>query len=240
MRSFNAVVQQVIKISDQTFLVTLEVQGVPLQFVPGQYLIVLIDHEGKTARRLYSIASSSQNGSMVDLFVKTVPGGVGSTHLTSSPIGSTIHCMGPAGVFRLRPGPSPKIFMTTGTGFAPIRSFLLSQQEPPPSQWFLFWGDRTYDDVGFIEELLSLRKRLGVFDFLYCLSREVDLTLIPAHFRSYFRMGRINSSFEANKQLFDLASAEFYLCGSRLVVDGLRTYLDSLNISKDRVIFEKY
>lgn len=240
MRPFSAVIQSIKQISTHTHLISLSVLGDPLVFVPGQYIVVLIKQGDKVLRRLYSIASSSLNGKTIELFVKFVPGGVGSTHLVSSPIGTVIECMGPAGVFRLKDNGLPKVFMTTGTGFAPVRSFLHSQQTPPTSPWLLLWGDQTHQDAGFFDELKALKKQLGVFEFLYCLSRENDLQIIPADLRNYSRIGRINTVFEAIKERSVYTTAEFYLCGSRTVVEALRTYLEGCGVEKERIVFEKY
>lgn len=102
------------------------------------------------------------------------------------------------------------------------------------------WGDQTAADTGFFEELRTLETRLAGFRFLYCLSRETSLELIPAELRNYSRLGRINAVFEAEKAGFDLAATEFYLCGSRLVVDALKEYLAGVGVPKENIIFEKY
>lgn len=240
MRTFTATISSIKQVSVHTFLVSLSVVGEPLVFVPGQYIIVLVEQGDKVVRRLYSVASSTRDGANIELFIKFVPGGVGSTHLVSSPVGTMVECMGPAGVFRLRDTAHPKVFMTTGTGFAPVRSFLLSQTSPLPASWYLLWGDQTHKDAGFFEELKLLKERLAGFDFLYCLSRETDLQLIPADLRNYSRLGRINTVFEAEKKSFVVAEAEYYLCGSRTVVEALRTYLGTVGVPKENIIFEKY
>ena len=240
MRNFTCTIQRVKTISPQTFLITLLVEGEPLMFEPGQYIIVFIRQGDKTLRRLYSVASGSQNGHALDLFIKAVPDGVGSTFLTHSPIGTKVECAGPAGMFKLKDTNNPKIFMTTGTGFAPVRSFLLSQQKPLTQPWHLFWGDQTHVEAGFLDEFVQLKNSLKSFDFTYCLSREESLELIPADFRNYSRIGRIDAVFEANRHTLPIESADFYLCGSRVVVESLRLYLEGVGIAKERVIFEKY
>jgi phenol hydroxylase P5 protein len=240
MRNFNAVVQSITSTSPQTYLITLQVAGDPLVFVPGQYVVIFVPQDGKMLRRLYSIASSSASPSTIDLFIKVVPGGAGSTYLTSLTPGSHISGMGPAGMFKLRDNTLAKVFMTTGTGFAPVRSFLLSQRAQPTSPWLALWGEQTHAEISFFQELQSLTTSLEGFRFYYCLSRETSLELIPAQFRNYSRLGRITKAFDELKTTYNLPQTEFYLCGSRLVVEGLREYLSSIGVEKENIIFEKY
>lgn len=240
MQNFNATVQSVTPTSPQTYLVTLHIEGSPLVFEPGQYVIIFVPQDGKMLRRLYSVASSASSPSTIDLFIKVVPGGAGSTYLTSLAPGSQISGMGPAGMFKLRNNTLAKVFMTTGTGFAPVRSFLLSQQTPPSTPWLALWGEQNHTEISFFHELQSLTSTLGGFRFYYCLSRETSLELIPAQFRNYSRVGRIMKVFDELKTLYDLPQTEFYLCGSRLVVEGLREYLSSIGVPKENIIFEKY
>lgn len=239
LSSFTATVQSNNAVSPDTYIITFETLD-DFLFEPGQYMIILVPDGDKTVRRLYSIASSSHNTKTFDLFVKIISGGVGSSYLASLTPGTTVSCMGPAGVFRLRQNNLAKVFMTTGTGFAPVRSFLLSQKSPVAQPWTLLWGDRTYKDVSFQNELLSLEATLGSFHFLYCLSRQSGLEIIPAEFQNNSRMGRIDAVFNTLLSGLDLASTEFYLCGSRTVVEGLREYLSGLGVLGENVIFEKY
>jgi ferredoxin-NADP reductase len=240
MKTFTTQLTTRKQVSPETYMVTFSVKEGGLEFDPGQYMIMKIPQEGKIVNRLYSIASSNTQHDSFELFVKQVPGGVGSVFLTTAPLGSEIACMGPAGLFRLKESEKQKVFMTTGTGFAPIRSILLSQQTNPPVPWLLLWGDQHLSDVGLFDELLDLQQRLPSFSFYACLSREKDLSLIPAQFQKYCRLGRINNVFDDIKSQMNLANLEFYMCGSRVVVEGLKSYLSSLSLPAEQIIFEKY
>lgn len=240
MHNFDAIALSTTATSPQTYLITLRMEGAPLAFLPGQYVIIFVPQDGKLLRRLYSVASASQNSSTIDLFIKVVSGGAGSTYLTTLAPGARVSGMGPAGMFKLRDNKLAKVFMTTGTGFAPVRSFLLSQQAPPVAPWLALWGEQTHTEISFFHELQSLEATLKDFRFYYCLSREPSLELIPAQFRNYSRLGRITKVFDELKGSYDLPQTEFYLCGSRLVVEGLREYLSSIGVTKENIIFEKY
>ena len=240
MKQFTARISTIKQVSPETYIVTFSLGDDTLDFIPGQYMIMKIPQEGKVVNRLYSIASSNNEHHTFELFIKRVEGGVGSLFLTTSPIGTPVECVGPAGLFTLRNTPLNKVFMTTGTGFAPVRSFLQSLKVNPSQKWLLLWGDPKLQDVGLMDELVALQNKLPSFSFYACLSREEGLASIPAQFRNNVRLGRINAVFDTIKPALDVSQSEFYLCGSRAVVEGMRTYLSSLGLPPERLIFEKY
>lgn len=125
-----------------------------ISFIPGQYLILFVPQHtssvipaeatsdvakagiqtsgsqiesGMTyARRLYSIASSNSVTNEFELLVKLVTNGCASRYFEKLEIGSEAIFQGPAGMFTLKESPRDKIFMVTGTGYAPVRSMLKS------------------------------------------------------------------------------------------------------------------
>lgn len=211
----------------------------PVVFQPGQYFIVHIPSPSGDIKRLYSIASRPSALHTFELLIKQVPGGAASSFLPQLPLFSTVQVDGPAGVFRIQESAAPKrVFMVTGTGFAPIRSYLLSESSLPPS--LLLWGVGLYSDVFLLEELLSLKIRVPSFRFCFCFSKEKSVDFIPAYFQNNFRLGRINDVFSHDFSHELNEPNEYYLCGSRTVVESLRLFLLSLGVSKDRVFFEKY
>jgi len=228
------------QISPDTFIVTFSLIDGQISFTPGQYIIVKIPQGDKTVNRIYSLASSNTYTDTFELFIKHIPGGVGSTFLVSSPLQTVVSCLGPAGLFQMKNSQVPKVFMTTGTGFAPVRSFILSQSGDPASEWLLLWGDPHASDIGLTDELIASTHRLPSFRFYACLSQEESLSIIPEQFRRYFKLGRINKVFDELKTQEMVEGAEFYLCGSRTVVEGLKQYLLELKIPLSRIIFEKY
>ncbi len=101
-----------------------------ISFIPGQYLIALVPQEnGEIARRLYSIASPNTLTNEFELLIKLIPQGCASCYFEKLQIGNKVNFQGPAGMFTLRKSQRDKIFMVTGTGYAPVRSMLLSMKE---------------------------------------------------------------------------------------------------------------
>lgn len=206
-------------------------------FIPGQYVILTVPGT-PPVKRLYSFAGKSNTNNQFELLIKIVEGGVGTQYLKSLHVGDVVDVAGPAGLFRQQPTQGRKIYMVTGTGYAPIRSFFLSAPGANLSNQFLFWGMRTLDETYLLDELFSLHKESSL-SFYYCLSRQTAFESIPAHLLQHYRTGHISDVWQS--VLPQTASDdEFYLCGSRTVVESLRTLLLSRSVPKERIIFEKY
>ncbi len=89
----------------------------------GQFISTLaVDGNGKLQTRAYSIASAT-DANRFELCVNRVEGGFFSNHLADLPEGGTIQVHGPHGNFTLRAPLTDSIFVATGTGIAPMRSF---------------------------------------------------------------------------------------------------------------------
>ena len=101
------------------------VDGEALVFAPGQYVLLKIE----SAFRQYSISSSPSHGTTFELIVEFIPGGLASTYLGALGEGDSASFKGPAGIFTLKHTPTPKIFLATGTGIAPVKSMVISALE---------------------------------------------------------------------------------------------------------------
>lgn len=213
-------------------------EGENLSYIPGQYIILTIPSSPTPLKRLYSLAGSNKNNNEFELIIKLVPDGAASEYIKTLNVGDAVDITGPAGLFAEQGTNNQKIFMTTGTGFAPIRSFLHSTNLSSAPRT-LYWGLKNLSEVYLFEELLRLEAEASNFHFTYCLSQQPSLTTIPAHLQHYFRSGHIDVVWSAQNTPIN-PHDEFYLCGSRIVIETLRTLLLSRGVSKDKLFAEKY
>ncbi len=224
---------------DGVSLFTFQIADSTLDFAPGQYVVLDVPSTPTPVKRLYSIASAPSQSSSFELLIKNVPGGVASAYIESLAFGQTVSFSGPAGLFSYKESEKPKVFMATGTGFAPMRSILFSLSKTDVTKKTLLWGLSSLKNTYLFSELLALEKTLPSFSFLYCLSQETSLAGIPAYFRHYFRLGRIDRVWEelSDKQI---THNDYYFCGSRDIVESLRLLFLSKNIEPSALHFEKY
>lgn len=87
--------------------------------------------------------------------------GVASNFMCDLKPGDSVRCVGPIGARFLMPqDPAVRIMMIcTGTGIAPMRSFIQRQlriDPAPKNPLQLFYGGRTHDDMAYCNELIAL------------------------------------------------------------------------------------
>lgn len=213
-------------------------EGEGLEYNPGQYVILTIPKSPTPVKRLYSFAGGNKDKNIFELLIKLIPGGVASEYIHNLPIGGSVDAMGPAGLFTEQKTALRKIYMVTGTGFAPVRSFLSSNPTKPLNS-ALFWGFRNLSEVYMMDELLGFKKTSPDFSFSYCLSQQPSFDTIPAYLLQYFRTGHIDDVWASQMPSINPLD-EYYLCGSRTIIESLRLTLLSKGVVKEKLFFEKY
>ena len=142
---------------------------------PGQYVQVQAPSADGPVFRAYSISSPVYEPNTVELVVRLVPGGIGSTYLHNLNAGDMVNFTGPYGEFRLSEDPSVEIVCVGGgCGMAPIRNivYTLYDRWSERSCW-LFFGCRTTRDIFYLEQLEKLAKRYPNLHVVYALSDEL-------------------------------------------------------------------
>lgn len=123
--------------------------GKNVDFLPGQWINLLLSLPDGDLKRSYSIASAPLGSPRFELAITRVLGGPASEYLHALPEGSTIRAVGPQGFFTRAPSDlAPALFVSTGTGVAPLRSMMqaaLGAGSRAPL-WLLF-GARHEEDL---------------------------------------------------------------------------------------------
>ncbi len=97
--------------------------GPLMEFLPGQYIGLRLEINGKEERRNYSL-SAAGNGREYRISVKLEPGGVVSNALHDMPEGAIVELFAPAGEFTLAPGNKPLVLISGGVGITPTLAML--------------------------------------------------------------------------------------------------------------------
>ena len=231
-------------------------------YQPGQFVsAVAIDQNGKQQTRAYSIASAAR-GNRFELCVNRVENGFFSNHLADLPdlpVGSTIQIHGPHGHFVLQEPITDSIFVSTGTGVAPMRAFaqwLFPEDGPDRSNGkdiWLVYGTRHETDIYYQAEFEALARRKPNFHYLPTLSRALDnWTGLRGHVQVHIskiveeraaRMGLslpmppVNPDIPAKELQFDFYT---YICGLNFMVSGVRDLLTGYGCHKKQIVFERY
>ena len=132
-------------------------------FTPGQYLTLRTMLDGEEVRRSYSICSGPDDGE-IRIAVKRVDGGAFSSWAAEDlKCGDELDVMTPTGRFGLVP-PADRarihVGFAAGSGITPILSIVKGVlAREPDSRFFLFYGNRTTDNIMFLEALEELKDR---------------------------------------------------------------------------------
>lgn len=231
-------------------------------FVAGQFIsTVAMDARGKLQTRAYSIASAPR-ANRFDLCVNRVEGGFFSNHLadlTDLPPGGTVQFHGPHGHFILHSPVTDSLFISTGTGIAPMRSFvqwLFPENGPDRSDGREIWcvyGTRHDSELYYSEEFQVLAARKPNFHYMATLSRADETWdglrgYVQEHVARIVekRAARLNQPLPvppidpatpAADLNFDIYS---YICGLNNMVAGVREKLAGYGWHRKQIIFERY
>lgn len=192
---------------------------------PGQYALFMLPKS--KLRRAYSIGYT--DGQTFTFIIKQLEGGVGSTEICSLEMGEEILGMVPLGHFVLKANPTPKLFVGTGTGFAPLYFQIRAMMDTAIQTPLLYlFGIRTQADIFYIEELNRIKKEYPLFDYHIFLSQEDSENTIRGRVTDFLTTENVNPY------------GEFYLCGSPAMVKDAREKLQTAGIEKEKVFFEQY
>jgi ferredoxin-NADP reductase len=222
-------------------------------FIAGQFVsMVAEDANGKQQTRAYSIASAPE-ASRFDLCVNRVEGGFFSNKLCDMEPGQEVQCHGPHGLFTLRQPLTDSIFIATGTGVAPMRSF--TQRLFPESgedlsegrHIWLVYGTRHETELYYQKYFEKLAAERRNFHYLSSLSRPHEgweglRGYVQDHVAEIVRRRAGENHFAhvpntAEPVGFDIHA---YICGLNEMVSGNRDRLVELGWQKKQVIFERY
>lgn len=243
INTYNPTVTYINTLTPDVYQVAFELpEGQEVEFEAGQYLIMFIPQADSTTpiRRLYSIASPSYQKGAFDLLIKSLPGGAAGEFVKELSVGDTVMFQGPAGRFTMRENEKSKVFLCTGTGIAPIRSMILTEiQSGLKSDYHLFWGLRTRQDMFLQEEWEILADRDERFHFMMCASREHEAPIkksVPTRIDLHVR----EQLTKWKKEGKDLNASDYYICGGIPVIDGFREELAGLGVERENIFFEKF
>ncbi|MFW6189513.1 MAG: NADH:ubiquinone reductase (Na(+)-transporting) subunit F [Planctomycetota bacterium] len=205
-----------------------------IEFSPGQYVQVEVPTREGTVHRAYSIASSPDRAERIDLVVRRVPGGTGSTYLHEVRGGDRIAFTGPYGEFELSPDPQTEIVCVAGgCGIAPIKSivqYVCARWPERPCR--LFFGVRTRADVFYREWLDRLRAKHPNFEVHLSLSEPGE------HAGWEGETGFIHRSVE--RHLGAARPRQAFLCGPEPMIEAAEEVLKQKGVPDDAIYYDSW
>lgn len=207
-------------------------------YIPGQFITIHFERDGKTLRRSYSIANMPSHNNRIEFAAGYVENGPGTEFLFNLKQGDSININGPFGRLILKEDiPKRYILVATSTGVTPFRAMIAELKRRLEANLELsvviLLGVQKREDTLYPDEFLALTKEYPRATFRAHLSRESEQNLHPYEYTGY-----VQHAFpELN---LNPENDHIYLCGNPGMID------DAFNILKDRgfatqqVIREKY
>ncbi|MGJ8527563.1 2Fe-2S iron-sulfur cluster-binding protein [Maritalea sp.] len=209
------------------------------QFVPGQYLTLRADIDGKDTRRSYSISSPVGTNELT-VGIRHVDEGVFSSFaMNDLSVGQDLQVMTPDGRFTANVGDvKDALLIAAGSGITPMMSIAQSLLEgDEEAKVTLVYGNRETSSIMFREQLEFLKDRyMDRFTLIHLLSREdQDVPILN---------GRIDG--EKVKSLtktgaIDPASSDgIFVCGPEEMINVVRTTCEEMGVEKSKIHFELF
>lgn len=206
-------------------------RSAPMDFRPGQFIVLHFEAAGEAIERSYSLANSPDEN-LLELCVVEKPDGVVSPLLLAMQPGDAVEFSGPKGAFLMPKTIDTDIcFICTGTGVAPFRSMIrhIFENNIPHKNIYLVFGNRYTHDLLYHEEWTALAAQNPEFHYHPVLSRETNW----AGARGY-----VHPVYES---IFaDRRDARFYVCGWNTMLTEARERLKNLGYNRRQYKFEDY
>ncbi len=213
-----------------------------IKYVPGQFLTLLTEIEGRIERRCYSINTAPKVDSTISVTVKRIKDGKVSNHLYNTvKKGDSMKVLKPMGGFTLEPNPKLSrdiVLFGAGSGITPLMSMAKSTlYNEKKSRVSLFYGNRDVESVIFNEQLSALKTEFnGRLNLVHILEN-------PGDFEGCYK-GRVERSQVRNllEQIPDLkkVDAEYFICGPSGMMKEAEEGLKSYGVSEEKIHIEKF
>lgn len=207
-------------------------------YIPGQFITIHFEHEGKMLKRSYSIANVPAQNNRIEFAASFIEGGPGTQLLFNLSPGDTIHINGPFGRLILKDEiPKRYILAATSTGITPYRAMLaeLKQRlsQNPSLAVVILQGVQKREDLLYKDEFLAFAHASPQVQFCAQLSREN-----PEQLQPYEAIGYVQHAFTALQ--VNPANDVVYLCGNPAMIDEAFNDLKERGFAMQQIIREKY
>ncbi len=189
-------------------------------FKPGQYITVRFKDSVGTFNRAYSVVELREG--MLTLCVTLVDGGRGSAFFENQAVGSELEVTDPKGEFILSETKSPKVFVGTGAGLAPLLSMMEACPDVPKT---LYFGQRNERELFYLDRL----KKIPNLDVNICLDfSDDDWTGLRGRVTKFVRDAPLEKE------------TEVYTCGSDAMMNDLEKVLKKKRHPKNLFFKESF
>ena len=235
LRDFEARVEALLDLTPTIKGVRLALPDDGMDFQAGQYINVHLP--GFDAPRAFSIASAPADGSHIELNVRRVQNGAGTTYVHEQlKPGDTLRVSGPLGRFFVRKSDAqPVIFIAGGSGLSSPRSMILDMllHDGDARDITLVYGARRREELYYHDDFVALAASHPNFHYLPVLSQPTPACRWEGAtgFVHDAAMAHFGNDFRGHKA---------YLCGPPPMIEAcIRTLMQGRLFERD-IYTEKF
>lgn len=203
--------------------------GPLMEFLPGQYIGLRLEINGKEERRNYSL-SAAGNGREYRISVKREPGGVVSNALHDMPEGTIVELFAPAGEFTLAPGNKPLVLISGGVGITPTLAMLEQALATSRPVHFIHCA-RNAGVHAFRRSVDALAERHAQLKRFYCYEEHDGADAAPD------AVGRLTEQ-QLGDWLPEDRDVDAYFLGPKPFMAAVRRQLKSLGVPEQQTRYE--
>ncbi|HLG54310.1 MAG TPA: 2Fe-2S iron-sulfur cluster-binding protein [Vicinamibacterales bacterium] len=206
---------------------------VPFQHLPGQYVNVFAEIDGKVTKRAYTIASAPSHTQYIEITAKHEPFGVVSGYLRDrARVDAELRVAGPHGYFVFTGAEADSVVLIGGgIGITPLMSIVRYLTDHAwAGDIFLLYSCKTAADVIFRDELTSLQRRHPNLHVVTTFTREEA----PGT-----RTGRVTAALLA-ELVPGITARRVHVCGPRPMIDAVKQMLAGLGVPASQIKTENF
>lgn len=207
-------------------------------YLPGQFITVHFERDGKILRRSYSIANAPCFNNRIEFAAGYVEGGPGTALLFNLEPGDPINITGPFGRLVLKEHmPKRYVLIATSTGVTPYVAMIPELKKRIQNNSLLkvviLQGVQKREDILYSNVWLELAAQSPQVLFRAQLSREESTALASHEHLGYVQTALPHLNLNPEND-------EIYLCGNPAMIDDTFAYLKEQGFAMQQIIREKY
>ncbi|BCA94152.1 ferredoxin--NADP(+) reductase [Legionella antarctica] len=207
-------------------------------FLPGQFITIHFEHNGKTLKRSYSIANEPKLDNRIEFAAGYFENGPGTELLFNLKPGDTIYINGPFGRLIFKDEiPGRYILVATSTGITPYKAMLnelaMRIEQNPHLEVVILQGVQKRDEILYAKEFSAFAQKYPQVSFRAHLSRELPHELHANEYCGYVQHSFPELNLNPEKDVV-------YLCGNPGMIDDSFNYLKDQGFAMQQIIREKY
>jgi ferredoxin-NADP reductase len=235
-RKMRATIKEKQEVAKETLLVTFDLHGEEIEFVPGQYFFVNLPDVGhqdeRGLRRHITVVTSPNEKGVLGLATRLRDSAFKRT-LRELPVGAEVDVEPPKGKFVLPDDTSrPLVFVAGGIGITVFRSMLrFIREEGLPYRVTLIYSCRDRASAAFLDELQELERELPNFRLILTMTDDPGWE---------GETRRIDAEFFKSYLGENLNDYTFMVAGPPGMVEGMQSALAEAGVEEENAIASRF